>query len=79
MSHRIAEAIIENGQIKYIDKKLPPKKLKVHIIYDDEKAISANKITKIMKETFGVYKNMKFDADMESKRIRQEWERKFDQ
>ena len=28
MSHRIAEAIIENGQIKYIDKKLPPKNLR---------------------------------------------------
>jgi len=51
--------------------------MKVHIIYDDGKTISKNRIAKIISETFGIYKNIKFDADSESKKIRQEWERKF--
>ena len=34
MGHKIAEAVVEDGQLKHIDRKLPPGKLKVHLIYD---------------------------------------------
>ena len=37
MGHEIAEAIIENEQLKYVNKKLPGGKIKVHLIYDSVK------------------------------------------
>jgi len=34
MAHIIAEVIIENGKLEYVDKKLPRGRIKAHIIYD---------------------------------------------
>ena len=74
MGHKIAEAIIENGKIKYINKELPQKTMKVHIIYDDiEVDIPSGELLKIIKETSGLYKEI--DAELESKQIRESWER----
>ena len=74
MGHKIAEAIIENGKIKYINKELPQKTMKVHIIYDDiEVAIPSGELLKIVKETSGLYKEI--DVVLESKQIRENWER----
>lgn len=61
MGHKIAEAIIENGQIKYINKKLPPGRLKVHLIYD------------AVEETSGLYRDI--DVEAESRKLRESWER----
>lgn len=74
MGHKIAEAILENGQLKYVDKKLPSGKIKVHIVYDTpEEAISETKIRSEVKETSGMYKNI--DIEVESKKLRANWER----
>lgn len=74
MGHKIAEAVIENGQLKHIDKKLPAGRLKVHLIYDTvETAISRNDAQRIVRETAGIYKDI--DAESESKILRGEWER----
>ena len=74
MGHKIAEAILENGQLKYVDKKLPSGKIKVHIIYDtSEEAISETKILSEDKETSGIYKNI--DIEVESKKLRANWGR----
>ena len=43
MAHVIAEAIIENGQLRYIDKKLPNGRIKAHIIYDTNGAETYSK------------------------------------
>lgn len=76
MGHRIAEAIIENGVLKHIDRKLPQGKVKVHIIYDDAEERNAKQdLAMTIEETFGIYKNLKFDAGSESKKLREEWER----
>ena len=49
MGHKIAEAISENGQLKYVDKKLPSGKIKVHIVYDTpEETISDTKILSVV-------------------------------
>lgn len=74
MGHKIAEAILENGQLKYVDKKLPSGKMKVHIVYDTpEETISETKILSVVKETSGIYKNI--DIEVESKKLRANWER----
>ena len=74
MGHKIAEAIIENGKIKYINKDLPQKTMKVHIIYDDiEVDIPSGELLKIVKETSGLYKEI--DVELESRQIRESWER----
>lgn len=74
MGHKIAEAIIENRQLKEVDKKLPGGRIKVHIIYDDkEETISETEISRIVKETSGIYKEI--DAEAEAKKIRADWER----
>lgn len=74
MGHKIAEAVIEDGQLKYIDKKLPAGRLKVHLIYDSvETAISRNDAQRIVRETAGIYKDI--DAESESNKLRGEWER----
>ncbi len=36
MGHKVAEAIIENGMLTYVDKELPKGKIMIHIIYDRE-------------------------------------------
>ena len=74
MGHKVAEAIIENGKLTYVDKELPKGKIKVHIIYDiEEDKIKADKAALIIKETAGIYKDA--DAAQEAKRLREEWER----
>lgn len=74
MGHKIVEAIIENGQLKHVDKKLPRERMKVHIIYDtNEEAPSEHEILRVVKETSGIYKDI--DEDVESKKLRESWER----
>jgi len=74
MGHKVAEAIIENGKLTYVDKALPKGKIKVHIIYDMEEEINkADNAALLIKETAGIYKNT--DAAHEAKRLRDEWER----
>jgi len=74
MGHKIAEAIIENGKLIHIDRKMPPGKIKVHIIYDiAEDTGILNEINRIIRETSGLYRNI--DADAESAKLRAEWER----
>ena len=74
MRHEIAEAIIENGQIKHISKRLPRKRMKVHLIYDlREKDLTKKANVKIAKETSGIYRNMNVTA--ESRKLRKSWDR----
>jgi hypothetical protein len=74
MGHKIAEAIIENGQIKYVNRKLPRTRMKVHLIYDlGEQKVSTVEASKVVEGTSGIYKGV--DVKTESKRLRAEWER----
>jgi hypothetical protein len=75
MSHIIAKAIIENGQLTYVDKELPHGKIKAHIIYDstERKPILKNNFVRLLQETSGIYKNI--DPKIESRVLREEWER----
>ena len=74
MRHEIAEAIIENGQIKHKNKRLPRKKMKVHLICDlTEKSHTKKGIARIVKTTSGIYRNV--DVAAESRRLRKSWER----
>ncbi len=74
MGHQIAEAVIENGQLKHIDRKLPAGKLKVHLIYDTvETSLSQDETARLVRETSGLYKDI--DAGAESAKLRGEWER----
>ncbi len=74
MGHKIVEAIIEDGQLKHVNRKLPDGRIKVHIVYDvEEKTIPEVEITRIVKETSGIYKDI--DAEAESKMLRESWER----
>ena len=74
MGHKIAEAIIENGQLKYIEKTLPAGRLKVHIIYDAvEETLPETEMARIVREASGLYTNI--DVDAESRKLRESWER----
>jgi len=74
MVHKIAEAIIENGQIKHVNKKLPHRKMKVQLIYDvGEEMVLGGEISKIVADTQGIYKGI--DAEAESRKLRADWER----
>jgi hypothetical protein len=74
MAHKIVEVIIEDGQIKYINKKLPRGKMKVHLIYDvGEETVSTVEALKIVQGTLGIYRDV--DGEAESRRLRAEWER----
>ena len=74
MGHKIAEAIIEDGQIKYVNKNLPPGRLKVHLIFDTGEAkLQESDVTQIVSETSGIYKEI--NADIESNKLRLSWER----
>ncbi len=78
MGHKIAEAIIENGQIKHVNKKLPCGKIKVHLIYDDmEETLPEVEVARIVRETSGIYKDVDVDVDVEteSRKLRTNWER----
>lgn len=74
MGHKITEAIIENGQLKYIEKTLPAGRIKVHIIYDAiEETLPETEMARIVRESSGLYANI--DVDAESKKLRENWER----
>ncbi len=74
MGHKIAEAIIENGQLKYIEKTLPAGRIKVHIIYDAiEETLPETELARIVRESSGLYTNI--DVDAESRKLRESWER----
>ncbi|MBI3584704.1 MAG: hypothetical protein HY096_12270 [Nitrospinae bacterium] len=75
MGHKvITEAVIENGKLKYVDKKLPDGRITVHIIYDAEgESLSEAEALRIIKETSGIYKDI--DVEIESKKLRDNWER----
>ena len=79
MGHKIVEAIIENGQIKYVNNKLPVGKIKVHLIYDcdnEEAYYPKAEVEKIVRETSGIYRDINVEA--ESKKLRESWERDVD-
>lgn len=76
MGHQIIEAILEDGQIKSVNKKLPRGKLKVHLIYDTEEASKEADMAKLVAETSGIYKDI--DVEAESKKLRLGWERNVD-
>jgi len=74
MAHKIAEAIIEKGQIKSVDRKLPERRMKVHLIYDVEDGkVSDQEISKVIQETLGIYRDV--DVEAESRKLRADWER----
>jgi hypothetical protein len=74
MGHKIVEAIIEDGQIKYVDRKLPPGRIRVHLIYDASKDIFQEiDRTRIVAQTSGIYKDI--DGEAESRKLRASWER----
>jgi hypothetical protein len=61
MGHRVIDAIIENGQLKYVGEELPAGRIKVHLIYDT------------IEESTGIYPGI--DAAAEAKRLRRSWDR----
>ena len=74
MGHRIVDAIIEDGQLKYVGEKLPAGRVKVHLIYDTPGEEDVSKIAEtVLAETWGIYKDI--DPDLEAKNLRAEWER----
>ena len=74
MGHKIAEAIIENGQIKYVNQKLPVGNIKVHLIYDAaEEPAPEIEVANMVRETAGIYKEI--DVEAESIKLRTGWER----
>jgi len=73
MGRKTVEAIIEDGQLKHVEGKLPPGQIKVHLIYDMEEPSDGTEIIKILGETSGIYSDI--DADREARNLRQEWER----
>jgi len=75
MGHRIVDAIIEDGQLKYVSEELPAGRLKVHLIYDMGKERPAKrKAMEIVRRTAGIYRGV--DAAAESRRLRRNWERR---
>jgi len=76
MTHKIVEAIIDDGQLKCIGEKLPKGRLKVHLVYDlIEDETGDQTVKKIIAETSGIYRDL--DSEFESKKLRIDWERKF--
>ncbi len=74
MAHKIAEAILENGQIKHVNRKLLGGRMRVHLIYDGVgQRVPAVEISKRVEATSGIYKDV--DVEKESKKLRAEWER----
>ena len=74
MGHKIIEAVVENGKIKSVDKKLPDGRLTVHLIYDVvDEAPAENEIANIVRKTSGIYKEI--DVETETGKLRMNWER----
>jgi hypothetical protein len=75
MGHRVIDAIIEDGQLKYVGENLPAGRIKVHLIYDTiEESVAKQKAKEIVKRTTGIYPGI--DAVRETKMLRRSWERK---
>ena len=54
MGHRIVDAIIEDGQLKYVSEKLPAGRLEVHLIYDrGQERTAKRRAMEIVKRTAG--------------------------
>ena len=71
MGHRVIDAIIENGQLKYVGEELPAGRIEVHLIYDTvEEEVTDQAVMDVLAETWGIYKDI--DPDMEAKRLREE-------
>jgi hypothetical protein len=76
MAHKIIEAIIEDGQLKYVGDKLPKGRLNVHLVYDLSESKPADQTAEaIIAETSGIYKDL--DPEREAKDLRMGWERKI--
>ena len=75
MGHKIVEAIIEDGHLKHVEEKLPPGRIKVHLVYDLEETPDWTELRQILGETSGIYRNI--DAEREARNLRQDWERNF--
>ncbi len=74
MAHKIVEAIIESGQLKYVNQKLPGGRIRVHLIYDVvEEALPKSELARIIRETSGIYKDI--EVETESRKLREKWER----
>lgn len=74
MGHKIAEAIIENGKITYVDHKLPAGKVKAHLIYDTADELGSTALAlMLLRETSGIYKHIQ--PDNESHILRAQWDR----
>lgn len=74
MGHRIVDAIIEDGQLKYVGEKPPLGRLEVHLVYDTTRErIAERKAKEIVKRTAGIYRSI--DAAAEARRLRRRWER----
>lgn len=71
---KVVEAVIEDGQLKHVDKKLPGGRIRVLFIYAmDKENLSENEVSRIVRETSGIYKDI--DEETESKKLRESWER----
>lgn len=73
MEQQIIEAILENGQIKSVNKKLPRGILKVHLIYSEKDVPNGISFSDIIAETSGIYKNV--NVEKESRELRTGWDR----
>jgi hypothetical protein len=74
MGHRIVDAIIEDGQLKYVGEKLPAGRLEVRLLYDTTREPTAKRKAKeILKRTAGIYRGI--DAAVETRKLRRSWER----
>jgi hypothetical protein len=74
MGHRIIDAIIEDGQLKYVGEKLPSGRVKVHLIYDIARdRVSKRKALEMIRRTAGIYRGI--DAAAEARRLRRSWDR----
>ena len=73
MGHQIAEAIIEDGKLINVNKKLPSGKIKVHLIYDEDADSAKIDLSNLIGETSGIYPEI--NAEKESIQLREEWHR----
>jgi hypothetical protein len=75
MAQKIVEAIIEDGQLKYVGDRLPKGRLNVHLVYDiGEDSAGDQAAEAVIAETAGIYKDL--DVGREAKALRMEWERR---
>ena len=74
MGYRIVDAIIEDGQLKYVGEKLPAGRLEVQLLYNTPRErVAKRKAKEIVKRTAGIYRGI--DAAAETRKLRRSWER----